>query len=144
MLSGHYNGKSQTEAEKRTNLALKVSYTPNLTDKLNTALQFVINKMGFIQEQKVIFNHEPLSSITLIDPEGKTLTITLDLVEKGTGIENITFHTEDCLRDYHKYLMSGVEFISRPEYHTAGLQVNFIDNENNHYTLLEERIYTES
>jgi hypothetical protein len=64
-------------------------------------------------------------------------------IENKPEFTYIIFHTDDCLRDYHKYTLAGVEFISRPEYTEAGLRVDFLGHEENRYTLLEERIYTD-
>ncbi len=84
------------------------------------------------------------NDLILNDSDGNKLIIDLQILESNDKIKSIIFHTDDCLRDYHKYILSGVEFISRPEYNAAGLQVNFIDDADNCYTLLEERIYTDS
>lgn len=144
MLSEEYNATDQTEAKKRRFLSLRVSYTNELADKLNTALHFVLRKIGFEPQQKLIFDNQSGNNLIVSDSEGNRLSIDLQILESNDKIKNIIFHTDDCLRDYHKYILSGVEFISRPEYHAAGLQVNFIDDAENCYTLLEERIYTES
>ncbi len=143
MLSEEYNGNDQAEAKKRRFLNLRVSYTNELADKLNTALHFVIHKIGFEPQQQVAFSNQSGNDLILNDSEGNRLTIDLQMHESNDKIKSITFHTDDCLRDYHKYILSGVEFTSRPEYNAAGLQVNFIDDADNCYTLLEERIYTE-
>jgi len=143
MLIEEYNGNEQAEAKKHRTLSLRVSYTIGLTDKLNTALHFVINKIGFNPLEEFAFI-KGLKQITLYDAGGNKLIIDLQILETDATTESIVFHTDDCLRDYHKYIVSGVEFINRPEYKAAGLQVRFIDDQDNCYTLLEERTYTES
>ena len=144
MLSGNYRENDQAEAKRRGTLNLRVSHTKDLVEKLYTALNFVINKIGFIPEQELTLPVNSGEDITLVDAGGNILIISLQLIEPGTGTNKIIFHTDDCLRDYHKYLMSGVEFISRPAYNETGLQVDFIDHRDNCYTLLEERFYTET
>lgn len=143
MLSEHWNTNEQAEAPKQKTLTLRVSCTNELTGKLNTALRFVVNKIGFTPIDEFTFI-TGLSQFTLFNTNGNTLVIELQIIEPGLNTENIIFHTQDCLRDYHRYIMSGVEFINRPEYNASGLRVRFIDDEDNCYTLLEERTYTES
>ena len=143
MLSEDYNGNGQAEAKKHRTLNLRISYTNELTGKLNTALHFVINKIGFTPLEEFTFI-KGLNHIMLYDTNENRLIIDLQIIEAGPDNGNIIFHTDDCLRDYHKYIVSGVEFINRPEYNTAGLQVRFIDDQDNCYTLLEERTYSES
>ncbi len=143
MLSEDFNGNEQAEAKKNRILTLRVGYTNELTDKLNAALHFVINKIGFRPLEELTFI-KGLKQMTLYDAGGNRLVMDLQILGTGVNTENIIFHTDDCLRDYHKYLVSGVEFINRPEYNAAGLQVRFLDDQDNCYTLLEERTYTDS
>lgn len=142
MIGENFNEHGQAEAKKQQALNLRVSYTIEFTNQLNKALHFVTDKIGFNPVEEFTFI-KGLTHIKLYDANGKSLAIHLDLLGEGT-IESIVFHTDDCLRDYHKYIVSGVEFLSRPEYTAAGLQVKFIDEEDNCYTLLEERNYSES
>ncbi len=142
MLGEDFIGNEQAEAKKQRTLTLKVSYTSELADKLNTALHFVINKIGFKPLEEFTFI-KGLTQMTLYDADGTTLIMDLQISGASLNTGNIVFHTDDCLRDYHKYIVSGVEFINRPEYTSAGLQVKFIDDQDNCYTLLEERTYTE-
>lgn len=142
MIGENFNEHEQAEAKKQQTLNLRVSYTIEFTNQLNKALHFVINKIGFNPLEEFTFI-KGLQHIKLNDANGRSLAIHLDIFDKG-AIESIVFYTDDCLRDYHKYILSGVEFLSRPEYTPAGLQVKFIDEEDNCYTLLEERNYSES
>lgn len=144
MLTGDYNKNEQAEAVKQKVLNLRVSYTDELAGKLDTALQFVVRKIGFRPAQEFSYNSQFGKDLILNDPEGNKLNINLQKLGSSNNITSIIFHTDDCLRDYHKYILLGVEFTSRPEYNGSGLQVNFIDDTGNCYTLLEERIYTES
>lgn len=141
MLSHNFNEHEQADVKKQWPLNLRVSYTRELTDKLNKALHFVTEKIGFKPPEEFTFV-KGLQNLELQGVNGKTLTIELELLETGS-IESIVFHTDDCLRDYHKYTVSGVEFANRPEYTASGLQVKFIDEEDNSYILLEERNYSE-
>jgi len=143
MLSEDNNTNGQAEAKKNVALILRVSYPKELTHKLNTAIDFVVNKIGFTPLKKFRFV-QGSKYIILYDANGDSLDVGLEILEVGANPENIIFHTDDCLKDYHKYLVAGVEFINRPEYNAAGLQVRFIDDESNCYTLLEERTYNES
>ncbi len=143
MLSEEYNENRQAEVKKNKILNLRVSYPLELTNKLNTALHFVINKIEFSPQEEFTFI-PGLENSTLFDINGNRLVVDLQILKAPTNTANIIFHTDDCLRDYHKYIMSGVEFINRPEYILAGLQVRFIDDKDNCYTMLEDRTYNES
>jgi len=50
--------------------------------------------------------------------------------------------TGDCLRDFHFMKKAAVKFINKPYYLNRGLAVDFVDTQNNLYTLLEEREYS--
>lgn len=142
MLSEDINKNEQTEARKPRSLNLRVSYTDELSVKLNKALYYVANKIGFQPIDEFTFING-LEEVRLYDSTGNTLHISLETHKTGVNRDTIIFFTDDCLRDYHRYIVSGVEFISRPVYTEAGLQVCFIDEEDNRITLLEERFYTE-
>ena len=142
MLSEDINKNEQDEARKPRSLNLRVSYTDELSVKLNKALCYVADKIGFKHMEEFTFI-KGLEYIRLHDSSGNTLIFYLETHETAVNRDTIIFYTNDCLRDYHRYIVSGVEFISHPEYTDAGLQVCFIDEEDNRYTLLEERSYTE-
>ena len=142
MLSEDINKNEQAEARKPRSLNLRVSYTNELSVKLNKALHFVADKIGFRPIEDFTFIKESVE-MRLHDSTGNTLILNLETHETGVNRDTIIFYTDDCLRDYHRYIVSGVKFISPPEYTEAGLQVCFIDEEDNRYTLLEERSYTE-
>lgn len=57
--------------------------------------------------------------------------------------EIITFHTDNCLRDYHQLKSAGIKIEQIPGYTARGLEVIFSDPYGNHYLLLEERDYSE-
>jgi len=140
---GQYNGSQQLRTERRP-ITLKLSYVPDLVPQLADALDFVIEKLKFLPIEKLQLNealkNEP---IQLRDSNGNVLNLIIQKMEPDSGFNYITFHTDDCLRDYHKYTLAGVEFISRPEYTDAGLRVDFLGHKENRYTLLEERTYTD-
>ncbi|SKB92011.1 hypothetical protein [Daejeonella lutea] len=143
MLSEFYNDNEQAEILQPKTISLKISCNPALTNKLNTALRFVTLKMGYVMLED--FNYvENQDQYILLTTNRNKVSVELNITKPGTSSENIIFHTDDCLRDYHKYIMLGVEFVNRPEYSNCGLQVKFIDDHDNHYTLLEERYYNES
>ncbi len=141
MLSEYINQNEQAALIKPKTLTLRVSCKSDLIEKLNTALDFVSKKMGFQLPGGLTFS-DGTNTHTLINPNGNKLLLDVHIIPNGT--DTIIFYTDDCLRDYHKYLISGVEFLNRPEYTAAGLQVKFMDHQNNYYTLLEERTYNES
>ncbi len=138
------NEKSRQTISNRGPINLRVSFPARLVSRLSNALDFVLCKLDFTPLHRFNFGEilegEPAR---VEDINGNILTLTLNIIKEDTGISNIIFHTDDCLRDYHKYIVSGVEFIKRPEYTSAGLQVEFIGNDNEQYTLLEERVYTD-
>ena len=142
MLSEDINKNEQAEARKPRSLNLRVSYTDESSIKLNKALHYVTDKIGFKPIEDFTFIRES-EEMRLYDSTGNTLILNLEKHETGVNRDTIIFYTDDCLRDYHRYIVSGVEFISPPEYTEAGLQVCFIDGEDNRYTLLEQRSYTE-
>lgn len=145
MVNLHQQESDQPAVPDRKPISLRLSFIPALAAKITDALDFAFGVLNFYPDEKFIFNesfsNEP---ITLKDDRGTVLTINLNALENDSEIKHIIFHTDDCLRDYHKYIVAGVEFVSRPEYTEAGLQVDFLGNNNNRYTLLEERIYTDS
>lgn len=142
MLSEEINKNEQAESMKPRSIKLQVSYTDELSAKLNKALHYVAHKIGFKPMEEFTFI-KGLEEMRLYDSTGNTLIVSLKTHKTGVNSDTIVFYTDDCLRDYHRYIVSGVEFISRPEYTEAGLQVCFIDEEDNRFTLLEERSYTE-
>ena len=143
MLFEDFNQNELVEAQKNRVLNLRVSYPIALDNKVNKALHYAVDKMGF--EPQAEFAFKPGDNrIDLHDSNDNMLSIHIEASDSSVMTENIIFYTNDCLRDYHRYIVLGVEFVNRPEYNSAGLQVRFIDDEDNVYTLLEERNYNES
>lgn len=140
MLSPEYN--SQPESENLRVWTLKVTYKPELAQGLETALIFLTDKLGYPTDLPADFLKTG-GQVQFRNQDETELKIIIEESNPGNGLDNITFHTDDCLRDYHRYLMSGIEFINRPEYHPMGLLVHFIGPKETIYTLLETRIYTE-
>ncbi len=143
MLFEDFNQNELAEAQKKRVLNLRVSYPTALVIKVNKALHYAVHKMGFDPQAEFTFNAGD-KRIDLRDSDENMLSIHIEASESAANTENIIFYTNDCLRDYHRYLVLGVEFVNRPEYNSAGLQVRFIDDQDNVYTLLEERNYNES
>ena len=144
MVSKDQNISNQQVRSERRPITLKVSYLPDHVPHLADALDFVIDKLQFIPTDKLFLSKFPINdTIQLRDSNGNLLTLIMKEIENKPEFTCIIFHTDDCLRDYHKYTLAGVEFISRPEYTEAGLRVDFLGHEENRYTLLEERIYTD-
>jgi hypothetical protein len=145
MFTENQNISHQRTTSSRKPLNLRVSYTDELAFQLPEALRFVMLKLDFNPTMEFDPGNLPVGiPKTLLDEDGNSLTLLLQLLDRNAEMKNIIFHTDDCLRDYHKYILAGVEFISRPEYKAEGLQVNFMGYADGHYTLLEERNYTES
>ena len=145
MVNLNQDERDQPTVPDRKPITLRLSYIPELADKITEALDFVLSKLKFYPVEKFIFSESFCSSeVTLTDAKGNVLTLIMYLLENDPGIRYIIFHTDDCLRDYHKYILAGVEFVNRPEYTGAGLQVDFLGYADNRYTLLEERTYTDS
>ena len=135
----------QPDVRKPRVLTLRLSYSNRLKHQLADAVNFVLEKLNFYPSEK--FNassklNKEIIVLTSLNEELLTLEIKLD--ENKPEFEHITFYTDDCLRDYHKYIRAGVEFVSRPEYTKFGLRVDFMGHEKALYTLLEERTYTDS
>lgn len=138
------NKVNQTTRSDRRGITLRLSYFPELKHQLADAVNFVLEKLKFYPREK--FNPSPdleEGIIKLIDLKGDLLTLNIQLVEVNVEFKHITFYTDDCLRDYHKYTLAGVEFVSRPEYINLGLRVDFSGPAEARYSLLEKRIYTD-
>ncbi|HQS06499.1 MAG TPA: hypothetical protein PLT16_12800, partial [Daejeonella sp.] len=143
MVSKDQNISNQSLRSERRPITLKLSYLPVHVPHIADALDFVIEKLQFIPTEKFLFSESPKNDpIQLKDSNGNLLTLIMQEIKNKPEFNYIIFHTDDCLRDYHKYTLAGVEFISRPEYTDAGLRVDFLGHKENRYTLLEERIYT--
>jgi hypothetical protein len=144
MVSQDQNISNQSISPDRRPITLKLSYLPDHVPHIADALDFVIEKLQFLPTEK-FFLSEALKNepIQLRDSKGNLLTLIMHEIENKPEFNYIIFHTDDCLRDYHKYTLAGVEFISRPEYTNSGLRVDFLGHKENRYTLLEERIYTD-
>lgn len=135
---------NQPISPDRRPITLKLSYLPDHVSHIADALDFVIEKLQFLPTEKFFLSEAPKNEpIQLRDSRGNLLTLIMQEIENKPEFNYIIFHTDDCLRDYHKYTLAGVEFISRPEYTNAGLRVDFLGHKENRYTLLEERIYTD-
>ncbi len=144
MSIGAYNNDEPAQTTQPRVFSLRVSYTTELAAQLDTALQFVVRKIGFKPSEQFTYSIPSENNLILDDTNGNRLIINCQKLESNDRIKSIIFYTDDCLRDYHKYILLGVEFTSRPEYNGSGLQVNFLDHAGNCCTLLEERIYTET
>jgi len=126
-------------------ITLRLSYFSDLKHQLADAVDFVLEKLKFYPIKK--FNPSPDLKEAIIILEGQNndfLILDIKLVERSVEFKYITFYTNDCLRDYHKYTLAGVEFTGRPEYSKLGLRVDFIGKKEARYSLLEERKYTDS
>ncbi|SDL80799.1 hypothetical protein SAMN05421813_102212 [Daejeonella rubra] len=144
MLNPNQNNRDQPKLTDRKPLTIRMSYIPDLAGKISDAINFILMSLNFQLEEEMNFDKMVfLEPITLQDSNGKTITLIIKELENDPEIQHIIVHTDDCLRDYHKYLIAGIEFVNRPEYTAAGLQVDFLGH-NDRYTLLEERTYTES
>lgn len=144
MVSKDQNISNQPISPDCRPINLKLSYSADQVHQIADALDFVIEKLQFLPTEKFFLSKAPKNEpIQLRDSKGNLLTLIMQEIENKPEFNYIIFHTDDCLRDYHKYTLAGVEFISRPEYTNAGLRVDFLGNKENRYTLLEERIYTD-
>lgn len=144
MVSQDQNTRNQSIKPERRPITLRLSYMPDHVHHIADALDFVIEKLQFLPTEKFNLGENPKNeTIQLKDNNGNILTLIMREIENKPEFNYIIFHTDDCLRDYHKYTLAGVEFISRPEYTDAGLRVDFLGHKENRYTLLEERIYTD-
>ena len=144
MVSQDQNISNQPISPDRRPITLKLSYLPDHVPHIADALDFVIEKLQFLPTEKFFLSEAPKNEpIQLRDSRGNLLTLIMQEIENKPEFNYIIFHTDDCLRDYHKYTLAGVEFISRPEYTNSGLRVDFLGHKENRYTLLEERIYTD-
>jgi len=144
MVSQDHNNRIKPIKPERRPITLRLSYVQDFVPHLADALDFVIEKLHFIPIEKFYLSDGPKNEpIELSDCNGNLLTLIMKQIEYNPEFNYTIFHTDDCLRDYHKYTHAGVEFTSRPEYTDAGLRVDFLGNKENRYTLLEERIYTD-
>ncbi|MFA6945203.1 MAG: hypothetical protein WC220_04805 [Pedobacter sp.] len=145
MINPDQNEINQPIIPDRKPIILRLSYLPDLTHQIADALDFVFEKLKFNPTEEFIFREDLNNGpIEFRDIKGNTLILNMQIIENNPEFKYIIFHTDDCLRDYHKYILAGVEFISRPEYTGDGLRVDFLGNADKRYTLLEERTYTDS
>lgn len=111
---------------------------------LKYALRYVLHKLNF-QPAFMIDPDTRVNSekILLQDQTGSDLLLEIEKLPAETDLAGIVFYTDNCLRDYHKYITLGVEFTSRPQYCEHGLKVEFLAPDDSVYTLLEKRSYSE-
>jgi len=135
---------NHSDVNERKPLTIRLSYVPELIPQIPAAIDYILSKLNFLPAEKINITEQLNSGpIYLRDQDGNSLIFEINELKNKQEIKYLIVHTTDCIRDYHKYTIAGVEFINRPEYTEAGLQVDFIDNRDNRYTLLEERIYTD-
>lgn len=135
---------NQPDVNERKPLTIRLSYVPELIPQIPAAIDYILSKLNFLTNEKINIPEQiNTGPICLRDKDGNTLILEINELQNKQEIKYLIIHTTDCIRDYHKYTIAGVEFINRPEYTEAGLQVDFIDNRDNRYTLLEERTYTD-
>lgn len=139
----HYRNQFAPAAATKLR-TLKLSYAKNEEKNLRYAVRYVLHKLEF---QPLYLPEFDLSKqeyhILMNDAEENELMLEVKRSPEKEAFSGIVFYTDNCLRDYHKYILLGVEFISRPEYCEQGLMVKFIAPNDSVYTLLERRIYSE-
>jgi hypothetical protein len=142
MYKKNQNNRDQPKLSKPT--TIRMSYIPELSGNIIEAINFILRSLNFQPKPGIKFHKKDfLAPLILQDSNGEEIILIINELKNDSALKHIIMHTDDCLRDYHKYLIAGIEFVNRPEYTDAGLQVDFIGH-NDRYTLLEERTYTES
>lgn len=110
--------------------------------KVQVARQIFIQDLGY---KDLYSNPDPGRRWALLE-SACTLARVL-LVEKENNKEPLSkgrvfLKSSDCLKDFHFMKKAEVKFINKPYYLEKGLAVDFVDTQNNLYTLLEEREYS--
>jgi hypothetical protein len=72
------------------------------------------------------------------------LHIILQNHSQADGHNEITIVTSDCISDYCQLKAIGIFFTKSPDYVSAGLAAEFVDDAGNIYSLLEERNYQQN
>ncbi len=105
------------------------------------SVQFFTGKLGFEQVRNVTIRNRPCAALR-ISESGPLLV--LEEAEAGYPTMQpgrIVLNTDDCLRDYYRLKKEGVIFLTRPEYLSVGLTVQFNDPSGNVFALFEQRDY---
>jgi hypothetical protein len=132
---------AQLEINGNKPLNLKFGYPEHLMRELSSAINFVLAKLDFTPLKPIVLtNLIDEERLVIFTVEEKQINIYLHQND-NSEFQHIVVYTNDCLRDYHHYILLGVEFTSRPVYCSKGLRVDFYGEGNTLYTLLEERDY---
>lgn len=122
-------------------MSLSIKYVPISVTKLETAILFFKEQLGFEQtEPATLFQSE--RQLIVKSPTGDTSFLLLEN-NHAQSPSKIVLKTDDCIKDYHTLKAKGVTFQTQPNYLDEGLSACFSDPFGNQYILLEERSYVE-
>jgi predicted enzyme related to lactoylglutathione lyase len=119
-----------------------INYIPVFTDDLKSTLDFYVQKLGFIYAGSIsLFNGVDVKLVKLANQD--VFCAIINKSAKNSSQFLLVFSSNDCLEEYHHLKSKGVKFCAEPYYTSSGLAVNFCDDDNNQFLLLEERCYTD-
>lgn len=106
------------------------------------SIEFFTRKLGFEVADSVQIRDRYCTAIRV---SGDAPLLVLEETDDQTGGnksgKRIVLNTDDCLRDYYRLKSKGVQFLSKPEYLSVGLSVQFADPSGNIFSLFEQRDY---
>ncbi len=110
--------------------------------KVQVAKQIFIQDLGYTD---LYSSSDPERRWALLESTCKLARVLLVEKEKSNEAHSkgrVYLKSSDCLKDFYFMKKAEVKFINKPYYLEKGLAVDFVDTQNNLYTLLEEREYS--
>lgn len=123
---------------------LKVKYTPVLVKDPQKVRDFLVEMLGFSFWQLTTALGGQKGIIVGESDSSEACFLLLKDSDTKSCPSPIIINTQDCLRDCHNLQSRGIRIIKKPEYTDLGLTAEIADHDGNRYTLLEERIYSET
>ncbi len=124
----------------------KIGHITLLVKDLNEALDFYVNKLGFVKRQDQVFG-ESMRWLTVSpkdQPQPEFTFVLADTEEKRVALGKqagdhvfMTLQTDDCKRDYQGMKAKGVKFHDEPTEQMWGIEVVFEDLYGNLYDLVQ-------
>jgi hypothetical protein len=122
-------------------------YQTKRVNEPKKVVRFLVKYLGFFDDQGTEKKHTEKHVVKLSNRFGDNYLLvqgSYSNISDQNIDKIITFHTDNCLRDYHQLKSAGIKIEQIPRYTARGLEVIFSDPCGNHYLLLEERDYSES
>jgi Lactoylglutathione lyase and related lyases len=127
---------------------LKIGHVTLLVKNFDEALDFYVNKLGFVKQQDAKFwGDQRWVTVSPKDQLDFELTFVLaDSEEKQAALGKqagdhvlFTLDTDDCIRDYKALSAKGVKFYDEPTEQLWGTEVVFEDLYGNLFDLVQRK-----